>query len=329
MLQKNIILIFSFIILSFIISLFPPYSWGDEKLRTQNERQRVSYYYENKIPFKQYDFLFNDIKKEFPIGKNKVVLERHLILSELIIQLFLAFLLSILVQFLYKKYSHKFLFILLPILTIIIGVIFILSSFNFFASWFQPDYSIVKNERENIRRIYSSYLENYSLNEIISILNEIDKGYYNSWSYSTKNFWNRNKYSILLSKSNLPDINSYLIKKVERKSKWNFDFSDLYKDDIEKEFPIYKGYQPPSSYKVDYNSLASDIDLIRYKIFTQSKSAIPKYLEIKKQYFNNFTSYWNDKVPTFKNYTLAIFVFIVLILFILYRKPIQQKLKNV
>lgn len=75
MLQKNIILILSFIILSLIISLFPPYSWGDEKLRTQRERQRVNYYFENKIPFKQYDFLFNDIKKEFTIGKNKIVLE--------------------------------------------------------------------------------------------------------------------------------------------------------------------------------------------------------------------------------------------------------------
>lgn len=331
MLQKNIILIVSFITLAFIISLFPPYSWGDEKLKTERERQRISYYYENNLPFKQYDFLFNDIRKEFKIGNNKITLERHLIVSELIIQIFLAFLFSILVQFLYRKYSYKFLFILSPILTILAGVIIILSSFNLFASWFQPSYSTVEIEKGRIKNLYSTYLESYSIDDIITIFNNLQNGYRNNWDYETKEFWNNYKNSIHLdaNRYRLPQIQKYLTKKTEKKSRWNFDFSDLYKDDIEKEFPIYKNYSPPEGYKVDYNSLDTDIEIIRYKIFIQSMADIPNYLKIKEQYFTDFQNYWDFKVPQFRFYTIITFVIIVLILFILKRKKLLLKLKNV
>jgi hypothetical protein len=331
MLQKNIILIISFITLAFIISLFPPYSWGDEKLKTERERQRINYYYENNLPFKQYDFLFNDIRKEFKIGNNKITLERHLIVSELIIQIFLAFLVSILIQFLYRKYSYSFLLILSPILIILVGVIIILSSFNLFAPWFQPSYSAVEIEKGRIKNLYSAYLESYSIDEIISIFNNLQNDDRNNWDYETKEFWSDYKNSIQLdtSKYRLPEIEKYLTKKTEKKSRLNFDLSDLYKDDIEKEFPFYKNYTPPEGYKVDYNSLDTDIEIIRYKIFSQSISEIPKYLKIKKQYFTDFQNYWDFKVPQFKYYTVITFIIIVLIFFILKRKKLLLKLKNV
>src|SRR5690606_37120721 len=109
--------------------------------------------------------------------------------------------------------------------------------------------------------------------------------------------------------------------------RWNFDYSDLFKDDIEKEFPIYKNYTPPDGYQVDYNSLDTDIEIIRYEIFTQSMSEIPNYLKIKEQYFTDFQNYWDVKVPKFRTYTIITFVIIVLILFALNRKKLMLKLK--
>jgi len=263
-------------------------------------------------------------------------LERHLIVSELIIQLFLAFLLSVLFQFLYRKYSYKFLIILIPILTLIAGVIVILSSFNLFASWFQPDYSIVKNEKEKIRKVYSSHFENYSIDEINSIFNQLDKGYRNNWDYKTEDFWENAKNSVLLVDINsLPTIEKFLVKKTEKKSRSNFDYlSEHYealskKIDFENKFPIYKNYLPPEGYKVDYDLLDNVIEKIRYRIFIQSKSEIPNYLKIKKQYFTDFKNYWDSKVPKIKTYTVIAYIIIILILFTLNRKKILLKLKNV
>ncbi|MCL5029038.1 MAG: hypothetical protein M1480_08470 [Bacteroidetes bacterium] len=109
--SKNKILIGSFILLSIVISLFPPFSWGDEKLRTISERQTIHYYLEDKIPVKEYDFLFNDLKKEFIFSNSKVTLERHLIISELLIEIFMAFLISIFLQFIFNRFSHRVLFL--------------------------------------------------------------------------------------------------------------------------------------------------------------------------------------------------------------------------
>lgn len=329
MLQKNIVLIISFITLAFIISLFPPYAWGDEQLKTEKERQRIKYYYEDKLPFKQYDFLFNDIKKEFNFGNNKITLERHLIFSELFIQLFLAFLLSVLIQFLYRKFSYKFSIILIPVLTSIIGVIIILSSFNLFASWFQPDYSIVENEKEKIKNVYSAYLESYSLSEIILILDEFNNGYHNDWSYKTREFWNEVKNTILVDVKSLPKIENFLAEKIKKKSRWNYDFSYLYKDDIEKEFPIYQNYLPPKDFKVNYYLLDNDIEKIKYRTILQSKSGIPHYLKIKNQYVADFQNYWDINIPKIKTYTIIIFPILILILFMVYRKKILLKLQNV
>ncbi len=53
-----------FILLSVIISLFPPFEFGNEKLRTVSERRSN---YTNKLPIKQYDFILGNNKKSFAL----------------------------------------------------------------------------------------------------------------------------------------------------------------------------------------------------------------------------------------------------------------------
>ena len=56
-----------FILLAVIISLFPPFEFGNEKLRTLSERKSNSDIV-NKLPIKQYDFIFGSNKKSFALG---------------------------------------------------------------------------------------------------------------------------------------------------------------------------------------------------------------------------------------------------------------------
>ena len=55
-----------FILLSVIISLFPPFEFGNEKKRTLSERRNNSKIVD-KLPIKKYDFIFNDNKKYFAL----------------------------------------------------------------------------------------------------------------------------------------------------------------------------------------------------------------------------------------------------------------------
>ncbi len=53
-----------FIFLAVIVSLFPPYEWGNERLKTLEER-RSNRYIKDKLPVKTYDLIFNSNKKYF------------------------------------------------------------------------------------------------------------------------------------------------------------------------------------------------------------------------------------------------------------------------
>ena len=63
--------LFVFLILATIISLIPPYQWGNEYLKTQKEREENSYIIKY-LPIKQYNFLFASNKKYFPIGSYRI-----------------------------------------------------------------------------------------------------------------------------------------------------------------------------------------------------------------------------------------------------------------
>ena len=110
LLKKQKIAISFFIVFAVIILLIPPFSWGNELTKTVDERFDIAYYYKNKIPFKEHDFLFNNIKKNFAVSGKNIYLERHLLQSELIIELFIALLLSFILQMLInitKQQLHK------------------------------------------------------------------------------------------------------------------------------------------------------------------------------------------------------------------------------
>jgi len=63
--------LFVFLSLATIISLFPPYQWGNEYLRTQKEREENSYIIKY-LPIKQYNVLFTSNKKYFPIDSYRI-----------------------------------------------------------------------------------------------------------------------------------------------------------------------------------------------------------------------------------------------------------------
>lgn len=55
-----------FIPLAILLSLFPPYYWGNEKIRTLSERRRSDI--DDQLPIKSYDLLFGSNKKLFKLG---------------------------------------------------------------------------------------------------------------------------------------------------------------------------------------------------------------------------------------------------------------------
>lgn len=60
-----------FLILATIISLFPPFEWGDENIKTERERIKNRNILES-LPIKEYDFLFASNKKYFITGSNQI-----------------------------------------------------------------------------------------------------------------------------------------------------------------------------------------------------------------------------------------------------------------
>lgn len=112
--NKDKLPIIIFLGLILFITLFPPFSWGDERLITEKERNKYYYEYDKKayeiFPIKQYDFIFNNSKNEitsdnvwgwvdYKSVKAKFLLSRHLIISELIINYLLATLVSLIFFF--------------------------------------------------------------------------------------------------------------------------------------------------------------------------------------------------------------------------------------
>ena len=98
-----------FISIAVIISLFPPFEFGNEMLRGLNHNA-IAYYSNTKngsifisFPIKEYDFIFNSNKKYFHLKNEWYVLRRELISSELFIEYFLAFLVSIFIGFVIYK----------------------------------------------------------------------------------------------------------------------------------------------------------------------------------------------------------------------------------
>jgi hypothetical protein len=120
--NKDKLPIIIFLVLILFITLFPPFSWGDERLITEKERNKYYNDYRKQayeiFPIKQYDFIFSNSKKEitsdniwgwedYKSVKAKFLLSRHLIISELIINYLLATLVSLIIFVLSNKTFNK------------------------------------------------------------------------------------------------------------------------------------------------------------------------------------------------------------------------------
>jgi len=104
------IVAFTFLLLSMIATMFPPFIWGEELLKDQGVRVRVSLRGVD-LPVKSYAFLFGDSKQKFDSGlwgwdetkqeprKTLITLQRNLLLPELMLEYVLALIVALLGAF--------------------------------------------------------------------------------------------------------------------------------------------------------------------------------------------------------------------------------------
>lgn len=349
MMSENKILIGSFLLLSVVISLFPPFSWGDEKLRTISERQTIHYYLEDKIPVKEYDFLFNDLKKEFIFSNSKVILERHLIISELLIEIFIALLISIFIQFIYYLFSHRVLFFGFYFLSIILALVLSLFLINKTASWFQPDYSNISAMESKIRSDYLNLLEKMirqdyvrlirdnSIAEVSRIIENLKKGFRKDWDEPTNQLWDALYSEIELKTNQYPKVTDFLHKEVKEKkikSLRRFDFSSFgkYRAKEDKEFAIdnydvYAYYSPPNGYSVDYSEILRRIDSVKYNILMDTLKNYPTYLPVLAEYRESINNYWTETIPKIKLFTAVGMIIIISLVFYLKKEWLMSRIK--
>lgn len=112
---KTILLIF--LLLAIPITLFPPYNWGEERLQTETDKNSVivkgfekDYRAKDVLPKKKYAFVFGNDKrkfKDYELGivrslldrqKDDIVLQRSIIIGELILEYTIALLAAFIIQ---------------------------------------------------------------------------------------------------------------------------------------------------------------------------------------------------------------------------------------
>lgn len=110
---KSNIFISVFLCLLVIATIYPPFIWGEERLRTSEERYELKHYSReayDALPLKKYDFLFSSSKQQFQFGwgwneyKKEsypfiLSLQRRLDFSELALEYILSFLFAIIIDF--------------------------------------------------------------------------------------------------------------------------------------------------------------------------------------------------------------------------------------
>jgi hypothetical protein len=107
---KHKLLLLLFLILVIPATLFPPFNWGEERLQTESEKRERLQWGQNVItaqeflPIKRYAFLFGASIGQFsssdsgtgPI-ETSITLRRKMIVSELLLEYLLAFILAYLI----------------------------------------------------------------------------------------------------------------------------------------------------------------------------------------------------------------------------------------
>jgi len=105
----NPLVIFAFLVI--IISLFPPFEFGNEVINNLNKGTLADLESNNsdlaKLPIKGYDFIFNGDKKSFHLDNKNYLLERKLLMDELVIEYILAFFISLVIVTIFNYFNLK------------------------------------------------------------------------------------------------------------------------------------------------------------------------------------------------------------------------------
>lgn len=330
--------VFIFLILSSFITLFPPFQWGVERLRTIEERKTSQNIFSDNLPIKEYNFIFSSSKKEFTVNNNTVSLNRVLITSEIILEYVFSIIISLIFYFLYLQFGRRtfgvFIYFILAGLMLLIWSIF----GKDFLMLFNPSYEIVLNKEKEVKEKYKDWLNSFSAFTFINGLKEINKSYdyaydrwndtYYGWNDSTQKVWRHIKNKIEISYEQLPKINEYLFsyrkensdKKIVNEiirsinSRNALDFQ-INKKEVLKYYPSFTPL--PNKY-LAASSLLEDIDKIKYDYFKNNFDIDLSYLKVREEYFRSQIDY-NSLSDKLKIY-ITIFIILIFIVLLFYKK---------
>lgn len=325
--------VFVFLIMSSIITLFPPFQWGNERLRTIEERKASRNIYSDILPVKEYNFIFSPFKKDFTINNNIASLNRELITSEIILEYLFAIIFSSIFYFLYVKLGGITFGIFIYFILVSAIILFWSVFGKDFIMLFNPSYDIVLNKENEVEVKYKEWINSFSAYIFINGLKEINNSYPYGWNDSTKKVWKYIKGKIEISDDQLPKIYKYtfpyrkektndpLLNKITRNIN-RYSSSDYYinKKEVLKYYPAFV---PPSNRYLAAGNLLADIDKIKYDYFKNKFDIDITYLKVRESYFQSQIEY-KVLVDKIKTYTTIFFIlFFIILLF--YKKSFIAK----
>lgn len=311
-------------LLILIVTLFPPYSWGNEKLRTLSERNLLSFNYAYNLPIKEYDFIFNPVKKNFQIDNNSISLERHIILSELILEYILCLALSTILYFLFLRFKFKTISLFLYLLLSSIIITLWSYKINDILLIFRPGYEKVLNKEYEIKNKYNEYIKGRT---VYDFLNKFRNIYNNNYVLDDWNddVWEKTKDKISIPQNLLPEINQFITVKekpsyIQTRNKYSrqkirnpIDWGDFFDERVQKYYP---DFSLPKGKQINSAALYNSIDKIKLEYFLNSLKNDFDYFKIRDDYFDSLNSFWAivTNINYYGRYILVLFSLLFLLL---------------
>ena len=315
--MKNVLPILVILtLLILLVTLIPPYSWGDETTI-------LAY----KLPLKEYDFIFNPVKKEFIIDNYHISLERHLILSELLLEYLLCLTISTTLYFFYIRFKFKaisfFLYLIFCSITIILWNYRIYDVLLLF----RPTYDNVKQKGAEISKKYSDLMQSKGPYMFLDPFKRIYDNNYVPDDHEAVAAWYDIRDNVTIPQNLLPDLNKFIRDRpkpinTENKNRY-YHKSDIYipdeaweDDNIERVKKYYPNFILAEGKDIDSYALIDSINNITLKYFINSMRQDFDYLTIRTKYFaslNNFTE--NEAyIKYYGKYILVLFFIVILLL---------------
>lgn len=321
--MKNIYPVLSILgLLVLLTTLFPPYSWGDEKLRTISERNRFSNYYSYNLPIKEYDFIFNPVKKDFIIDNNNISLERHLIISELILEYILCFAISTILYLLFIRFKFNSISVFLYLITCSILIVIWSYKINDLLLFFRPTYDKVLIKESEIKNKYDEYIKGRKVYDFLNKFQSIYNAGYTT-DYWNEDIWENIKDDISIPQSLLPELSQFITTKekpihIQTRNKYSrqriFNPIDWDYIDIERVQKYYPNFSLPKGKQINSVALYDSIDKIKLKYFIHSIQTDFDYFNIRDDYFVSLKRFWSraSDINYYGRYILLLFFLLLL-----------------